>query len=79
MANTIQDPWVVIGGYNNVLTVEDIMGGCLVQEVEYVDLEYIMNEVGLFEHAINGNHHTWSNKHNNWTIYSRIDRAICNR
>lgn len=55
------------------------MGGYPMQVVEYVYLEDMMNEVGLFEHTINGNHHTWSNKRNNWIIYSRIDKAICNR
>lgn len=78
MANTIIDPWMVISDYNNVLTVADIIGGCPVQEVKYVDLEDMMKEVGLFEHSTHGNHHTWSNKQNNGTIYSRIYRAICN-
>lgn len=48
LANTIQDPWMVIGDYNNVLTVADRMGGCLVQKVKYIDLKDMMNEVGLF-------------------------------
>lgn len=38
-----------------------------------------MKVTGLFEHTTHGNHHTWSKKHTNGIIYSRIDRAIFNK
>lgn len=79
LSNTINEPWMVIGDYNNVLTMENKIGGCPVQEVEYYDLEDMMKVVGLFEYTTHVNHHTWSNKHTNWIIYSRIDKDICNR
>ncbi|XP_058763769.1 uncharacterized protein LOC131637198 [Vicia villosa] len=37
-----------------------------------------MENVGLHEHETVGNHYTWSNKHTNGIIYSRIDKAIYN-
>lgn len=48
LANTINEPWMVIGDYNNILIVEDGMGGYPVQEVEYYDLKEMMKVVGLF-------------------------------
>ncbi|CAK8566523.1 unnamed protein product [Lathyrus sativus] len=78
---TIKDPWVVIGEYNNVLTVDDRVGGCPVHEVEYQDLDMMMRMkiTGLFEHNTTEKHYTWSKNHTNGAIYSRIDRAICNK
>lgn len=79
LSNTINELCMVIGDYNNVLTMEDKIGGCPVQEVEYYDLEDMMKVVGLFEYTTHGNHHTWSNKHTNWIIYSRIGKDICDK
>lgn len=38
-----------------------------------------MEDIALYEHETRGNHITWSNRPTNGIIYSRIDRAICNR
>ncbi|PNX83937.1 hypothetical protein L195_g039987 [Trifolium pratense] len=78
-ANSIQGPWMVIGDFNNVLTVADRAGGIPVQPAEFYDLDCMMDEIGLYEHDTRGSHFTWSNKHTNGVIYTRIDRAICNR
>lgn len=39
----------------------------------------MMSDTQLFEHDTRGNYFTWSNKQVQGLIYSRIDRAICNR
>jgi hypothetical protein len=78
-ANSIQGPWMVIGDFNNVLTVADRAGGKPVQPAEFYDLDCMMDEIGLYEHDTRGSHFTWSSRHTNGVIYSRIDRAICNR
>lgn len=78
-ARTIQGPWMIIGDYKNVLRVEDIIGGNMVQDIEYVDLECMMERLELNEHDTIGNHYTWSNKHSNGLIYSRIDKALRNK
>ncbi|XP_058756286.1 uncharacterized protein LOC131629522 [Vicia villosa] len=71
-------PWLVMGDYNNVLSVNDRLGGNKVKESEYSDLASMMDRVGLFEKESKGDHYTWSNKHSTGTIYSRIDRVIGN-
>lgn len=38
----------------------------------------MMDRVGLFEKDTIGDHFTWSNKHSQEVIYSRIDRVVGN-
>ncbi|XP_058748823.1 uncharacterized protein LOC131621801 [Vicia villosa] len=76
---SISKPWIIIGDFNNVLRSDDRIEGSEVHEFEYRDLEYLMESLGLFEHDTKGPHFTWSNKHADGLIYSRIDRALCNR
>lgn len=39
----------------------------------------MMEKAELFGHGTKGNYFTWSNKQTNEMIYSRIDRALCNK
>ncbi|XP_058726600.1 uncharacterized protein LOC131597960 [Vicia villosa] len=78
LGDRINMPWIIIGDYNNVLKVNDRMGGNEVQEYEYRDLENMMEAIGVYEHETQGPHFTWSNKHSQNLIHSRIDRALCN-
>ncbi|XP_058776902.1 uncharacterized protein LOC131651247 [Vicia villosa] len=71
-------PWCVIGDFNNVLGAQDRIGGKLVHGNEYIDLEQMMQDTQLSEMDSVGDYFTWSNKQVAGTIYSRIDRAICN-
>lgn len=41
---------MVIGDFNNVLTIEDKVGGSYVHVVEFYDFEFMMDAVGLYEH-----------------------------
>ena len=50
----------------------------LVTKNEYIDLQEMMNVVGLSEMDSIGDYFTWSNKQNVGTIYSRIDRVLGN-
>lgn len=70
---------MVIGDFKNVLKMKDRIGGNLVQEVVVKDLKEMIEVIGLYEHDTKGNYSTWSNIHINGMIYSRIDRAICNK
>lgn len=45
LTTNINDRGMIIWDYINVLTVADVIGGALVQIVEYVDLEDMMNMV----------------------------------
>ncbi|XP_058756104.1 uncharacterized protein LOC131629335 [Vicia villosa] len=71
-------PWCVIGDYNNVLTVQDRIGGNLVTENEYEDLHNMMNITGLREMDSSGDFFTWFNNQSRNPIYSRIDRILVN-
>ncbi|XP_058784732.1 uncharacterized protein LOC131659577 [Vicia villosa] len=73
-----QGPWCLIGDFNNVLKSQDRIGGNIVTEAEYSDLQAFMDNNQLAEMESNGDYFTWSNKHLVNTIYSRIDRLISN-
>lgn len=77
-AASISGPWALVGHMNNVLSVNDRIGGDQVKLHEYQDLEDITTRVGLCEICTVGDHVTWSNKHRNDMIYSRIDHALRN-
>lgn len=71
-------PWYVMGDFNNVLTVHNIIGGVPVHKKEYKDLIEMMERIGLYEKESKGYHFTWFNKHNIGEIYSMIDKVIGN-
>lgn len=79
IARHIHDPWMILGDFNNVLTVADMIGGNHVQVIELEELENMMRHASIYEHETKGAYFAWSNRHASGTIYSRIDRAICNR
>ncbi|XP_058762288.1 uncharacterized protein LOC131635665 [Vicia villosa] len=72
---TIQDLWMVIGDFNNVLSTNDRIGGNKVKDSEYLDMTSMMKDSGMFAHDTRGQHFTWSNG----VVYSRIDHALCNK
>ncbi|CAJ2662986.1 unnamed protein product, partial [Trifolium pratense] len=73
-----QGPWCIMGDFNNVLRAADRIGGKMVHESEYSDMISMMDKAGLSEMDSLGDYYTWSNKHVNGTIYSRIDRVLGN-
>lgn len=77
-SKNIKGPWIIIGDFNNVLKINDRIRGKEVHNKECVDLESMMQTIGLTEHDTRGSPYTWSNKHTTGVIYSRIGRAICN-
>lgn len=52
-AEIIKGPWIIIGDFNNVLKVTDIIGGTEVQMAEFINLERMMEEIGLYDHETN--------------------------
>lgn len=73
-----QGPWILMGDFNDVLRVMDRLGGRIVTESEFVDLENMMTIVGHSEMDSLRDHYTWSNKQLDNPIYSRIDRVLGN-
>ncbi|KAI5423833.1 hypothetical protein KIW84_030161 [Lathyrus oleraceus] len=78
LGSNMDRPWVVIGDFNNVLKEEDRIGGQPVSYAEYRDLDEMMHNVSLFENVSKGSYFTWSNKHTQGIIHSRIDRMVSN-
>jgi hypothetical protein len=76
--DTLQGPWCLMGDFNNVLKAIDRIGGRMVHDSEYNDLVSLMDTAGLSEMDNIGDYYTWSNKHLDGTIYSRIDRVLGN-
>lgn len=74
----MNDAWLLIGDFNNVLSTQDRVGGNPIHAWEYVDLEFMMETLGLHELDMFGNEFTWSNKHKQGVIYSKVDRAMAN-
>lgn len=77
-ANRINRLWCIMGDFNNVLSCQDRVGGNPVTTHEFQDLQDMMNRSGLFSHDTTGDHFTWSNRHRQGIIYSRIDHVLCN-
>lgn len=75
---THQGAWCVVGDYNNVAKAQDRIGGKMVTEAEFVDLQNMMDVTGLSEMDSIGDFFTWSNKRSADPIYSRIDRVLAN-
>ncbi|KAI5410607.1 hypothetical protein KIW84_055937 [Lathyrus oleraceus] len=72
----INGPWFLMCDYNHFLHAQDRIGGNHVHEAEYRDLVHMMDNIELFEKESIGDHFTWSNKHGNSTVYSRIDKVF---
>lgn len=72
------EPWIIMGDFNNVLRENDRLGGKVVMEAKYEDLASMMEKMDLYEKDSQGDHFTWSNKKSNRMIFSRIDRIIAN-
>lgn len=67
-----------MGDFNNVLKPHDREGGNLVHENEYIDLQGMMENTGLFGIDSKGDKFMLSNKQTEGIIYTKIDRAIAN-
>ncbi|XP_058746230.1 uncharacterized protein LOC131619107 [Vicia villosa] len=74
----IQGPWMVVGDFNNILKVDDRIGGNDVHLAEYIDMEDMLANSNLSEHETIRAWFTWSNKQLANPISSRIDRALVN-
>ncbi|XP_075086066.1 uncharacterized protein LOC142168811 [Nicotiana tabacum] len=71
-------PWMVVGDFNSVLNTEDRIGGNEVTWAEVVDFYNCIVECGLMELPAQENRYTWSDKHEEHRIFSKIDWIFIN-
>lgn len=74
LTQIIQGPWLAMGDYNSILTMEDRQNGAPEQDIETRDFKECKFDCGLTELVTVGREYTWTNNH----VYSRIDRALSN-
>ncbi|XP_019227287.1 PREDICTED: uncharacterized protein LOC109208612 [Nicotiana attenuata] len=77
--NNITDPWIVLGDFNAVLSVNDRQNGILVHPNEIKDFQECIEDIGLGQLKRTGSLFSWSNKRDaHIRIYSFIDWAFGN-
>ncbi|XP_019265727.1 PREDICTED: uncharacterized protein LOC109243273 [Nicotiana attenuata] len=69
-----QGPWLIMGDYNAIRSIEDRPVGNTVQDQEVRDFNEFIEDTGVTEMKTNGRKFTWTNGH----TYSKIDRALIN-
>ncbi|XP_019244329.1 PREDICTED: uncharacterized protein LOC109224197 [Nicotiana attenuata] len=75
----LNDPWLIIGDFNSVLNVDDRISGNTVQQVEVVDFQNCIEDIGVGQITKRGGNFTWCNKRDaEIRIYSHIDWAFGN-
>ncbi|KAH0685683.1 hypothetical protein KY290_017200 [Solanum tuberosum] len=70
----INEPWLIMGDFNSILTVEDRPIGSQVRRSETRDFQECINDCNLTKLVTVGRKFTWTNGH----VFSRIDRALVN-
>ncbi|XP_019253580.1 PREDICTED: uncharacterized protein LOC109232306 [Nicotiana attenuata] len=70
----VQEPSLIMGDFNSILSIEDRVMGNPVQEGEMTDFKNFIADVGLAELKTIGRNYTWTNNH----VHSRIDRILAN-
>ncbi|XP_056695032.1 uncharacterized protein [Spinacia oleracea] len=78
LANTIHDPWVIMGDFNSIMSMEDRVG-TPVRFAEIQPMRDCMASCNLQEIKTVGRHYTWTNKQEGSNrVFSRIDRVLAN-
>lgn len=68
-------PWLVLGDFNNILEIEDRIGGNPPKPYEAMDFQNCCMDLGLSDLPSTGAKYTWSNG----KVWSKIDRALSNQ
>ncbi|XP_058746716.1 uncharacterized protein LOC131619658 [Vicia villosa] len=67
-----------VGDFNNVIRRKDRIGGRMVDDYEFHDLQSMMDICNFAKMENQGYYNTWHNKHEKDPIYFRIDRILGN-
>ncbi|XP_074278063.1 uncharacterized protein LOC141601668 [Silene latifolia] len=75
---TVQDPWILLGDFNNVMYANERIGG-EVRDQEVIPFQDTANDCELQDLKSYGAFFTWNNKQSSATrVFSRIDRVMVN-
>ncbi|GFZ07108.1 hypothetical protein Acr_19g0000450 [Actinidia rufa] len=72
--DTLTDPWLVLGDFNNVLKTEERSNGQQVTPYEIRDFQQCCNKLGLVDTVYSGALLTWTNN----STWCKLDRAMIN-
>ncbi|CAI9090218.1 OLC1v1024944C1 [Oldenlandia corymbosa var. corymbosa] len=79
LAQDVNTSWLALGNYNNVLKVDERIGGRRVELNEFLGFQFCLEECELFDMKQQGYRYTWSNKQvGEGRISSKIDRGLIN-
>ncbi|XP_075081553.1 uncharacterized protein LOC142166363 [Nicotiana tabacum] len=74
ITQTMSDPWLLMGDFNVVLSVEDRVNGTPIQEAKSRDFKNFLQVTGVMEMKVEGRTFAWTNNH----VYIRFDRELIN-
>lgn len=69
-----QEPWLVMGDFNIILEVEDMVHCNIVQDHEIKDFREFVEDAGMTELQEIGRPFTWTNN----DVFNKIDNALVN-
>lgn len=73
----VNEPWMVLGDFNFVLSVQERVGGADVRPYHYADFVDCVNITGLADMKYGGNLFTWNNRQER-RIACKLDRVLIN-
>lgn len=74
IAGTMNEPWLLLGDFNNVLYIEDRVGGLPVNENECEPFRKALSDSMLQELTLHRWMYSWCNQQHQNLIYTKIDR-----
>lgn len=80
ISNAINDPWLIAGDFNEILTQSDKWGGRHINNRKSLEFWSYINHCNLLDLGHKVSKYTWSNyrRHNKGIILERLDRAFTN-
>lgn len=79
LSQIIQLPWLVAGDFNAMMRQDDRIGGNPILMGKMIEFQECIEDSGLIELPHFGSRYTWSDRHGDSRIWSKIDWAFVNR
>lgn len=72
------EPWILVGDFNDIIDGSEKQGGVVRPESSYVDFRSFMSECGIFDLRHSGNFLSWRGQRSDHLVHCRLDRALSN-